>query len=167
MQDFEQKPEIWKQRLEKMCSGKNVYENSPRLTIKHRRPQAWEKTDRCHLTLPNLSEKHVQNLPMYSQTANDCITQREIAMMPYLISLEIWGLPCLEAASSGHAFTQTYTQTHLLPLLLTLQGQALAACPSIKPKRPICCSRSYRTVLQNIIQKWTSLLGKPTHHTIL
>lgn len=69
--------------------GKKVYENSARLTIEHRRPRVWEKTDRCYFTLPNVSEKYVQNLPTYSKTANDCIIQRQIAMMPYLLLLEI------------------------------------------------------------------------------
>lgn len=72
-----------------MCPRKKMYENSARLTIEHRRPQVWEKTDRCHFTLPNVSEKYVQNLPTYSKTANDCIIQRQIAMMPYLLLLEI------------------------------------------------------------------------------
>lgn len=72
-----------------MCPGKKAYENSARLTIEHRRPRRWEKTDRWHFALPNVSEKYVQNLPAYSETANDCIIQRQIAMMPYLLLLEI------------------------------------------------------------------------------
>lgn len=87
--DFQPKTETKKWRLEEMCPRKKVYENSARLTMKHRRPRVWEKTDRCHFTLPNVSVKYVQNLPAYLKTANDCIIQRQIDISLYLLLLEI------------------------------------------------------------------------------
>lgn len=134
-----------KNRLEEMCPRKKVYENSARLTMKHRRPRVWEKTDRCHFTLPNVSVKYVQNLPAYLKTANDCIIQRQINILPYLLLLEIAVFLRSSMLRSSfkwsHSHTDSHTNTHPL-LLLTPQSRALAACPSTEPHCAVCCSCS-------------------------
>lgn len=52
VKDFQWKTEIQKKRdKKKRASEKNVYEHSARLTIMHRRPWVWEKTDATSLCL--------------------------------------------------------------------------------------------------------------------
>lgn len=95
-----------------MCPRKKAYENSARLTMKHRRPRVWEKTDRCHFTLPNVSVKYVQNLPAYLKTANDCIIQRQIDIMPYLLLLEIAVFLRSSMLRSSFKWSHSHTDSH-------------------------------------------------------
>lgn len=150
-----------------MCPRKKVYENSARLTMKHRRPRVWEKTDRCHFTLPNVSVKYVQNLPAYLKTANDCIIQRQIDISLYLLLLEIAVFLRSSMLRSSFKWSHSHrlTRQHTPSFTPDASEPGARCMPQHRAALSCAAAAVHGNVLQNVTPEQTSQLDKPTSNT--
>lgn len=95
---------------------KKAYENSARLTMEYRRPQVWERTDRCHFPLPSKYQKRCAKSSTLLETSKwlhnpepDC--QDALPAFAWNCPSLIWSLPCSEAAAGSGTCARTPAQT--------------------------------------------------------
>lgn len=120
-----------------MCPRKKVYENSARLTMEHRRPQVWERTDRCHFPLPSKYQKRCAKSSTLLEPSKwlhnpetDC--QDALPAFAWDCPSLIWSLPCSAAAAGAGTCARSQAQT-----------PALLPSPEARPARArgaACCS---------------------------
>lgn len=107
---------------------KKAYENSARLTMEYRRPQVWERTDRCHFPLPSKYQKRCAKSSTLLKTSKwlhnpetDC--QDALPAFAWNCPSLLWSLPCSEAAAGSGTCARTPAQT---PLCSRARSQARA-----------------------------------------